>query len=47
VRLHAAAVEDAGNEALATQATGVGRAAPFALFHLQLDSFTGHFGGEV
>jgi hypothetical protein len=45
VRLLAAAVEDAGDEALTAQAPSVGRATVLALLHLQLDSFAGHFGG--
>jgi hypothetical protein len=43
----AASVENAGNEPLRTEAPRVGGAAPFAGLDLQLDSFTGHIGGEV
>jgi hypothetical protein len=46
VGLLAAAVEDAGDESLATEAARVGRAAALALLHLQLDSLTRHFGAE-
>jgi hypothetical protein len=42
-----APVEDAGYEALAAQAPRIGGAAPLALLDLELDSFSGHFGGEV
>jgi len=47
VRRFPAPVEHARHEALAAQAPRIGGAAPFALLHLELYSFTGHFGGEV
>jgi hypothetical protein len=40
-------IEHAWHEALVPQASRVGGAAPLALCDLELDSFTGHFGGEV
>jgi hypothetical protein len=47
MRRLAASVEDARDHALSAQAPRVGRAAPFARLHLELDSFSGHFGAEV
>ena len=47
VRGLATPIEHAWHEALVPQAPRVGGAAPLALRHLELDSFTGHFGGEV
>jgi hypothetical protein len=47
VRRLAASVEDTGDHALSAQAPCVGGPAPFAGLHLELDSFSGHFGAEV
>ncbi len=43
VRSLAVAVEDAWDEALLAQASGVGGAASFALPYFQLDPFAGHY----
>jgi hypothetical protein len=47
VRRLAASVKDTRDHALGPQAACVGGAAPFARLDLELDSFAGHFGGEV
>ena len=47
MRCLAAPVEDAGHEALVAQAPCVSGAAALARLDLELDSFSGHFGGEV
>ena len=47
VRRLAAPVEDTGNHSRVAQASRVRGAAPFALLDFELDSFAGHFGGEV
>ena len=47
VRSLSTPVEHARHEALVPQAPRIGGAAPLALRDLELDSFTGHFGGEV
>ena len=47
MRRLAAPVEHARHQALAAQSPRIGGAATLALLDLELDSFTGHFGGEV
>src|SRR5690242_14378407 len=44
MRLLATAVDDPGNEAVAAEPSGRGRADGLALLRLQLDSFSGHAG---
>src|SRR5439155_811785 len=46
MRRLAISVQNAGNEAGPAQPASVGGAAPLALLHLQLDSFTRHDGAE-
>jgi len=47
MRLLAAPVEDAGDQALLAQTPRNARAELLALLDLQLDAFSGHTGGEV